>query len=154
MLVPELDVTDLARSLHFYTTAFGFRVLFEREPERFAYIERDGAELMVQEAVGPGRRFRTAPLEAPFGRGINFQLLVNDVDDVYARVVDSGAAVTVELEERWYRVDVATSAGRWSATGPTVTGNRQFVVADPDGYLWRPYSDLGVRSESSATQPL
>ncbi|MEZ5374632.1 MAG: VOC family protein [Microthrixaceae bacterium] len=30
--------------------------------------------------------------------------------------------------------------------GPTEAGNRQFVVADPDGYLWRPFRDLGVRS--------
>ena len=29
--------------------------------------------------------------------------------------------------------------------GPTEAGNRQFVVADPDGYLWRPFRDLGVR---------
>jgi hypothetical protein len=25
-------------------------------------------------------------------------------------------------------------------------GNRQFVLADPDGYLWRPFCDLGERS--------
>ena len=61
MLVPELDVVDLARSLRFYVGVLGFRVLFERPAERFAYLERDGAELMVQEAAGPGRRFRTAP---------------------------------------------------------------------------------------------
>lgn len=40
--------------------------------------------------------------------------------------------------------DVALSAGRWTTEGPTEAGNRQFVVADPDGYLWRPFCDLGV----------
>ena len=49
------------------------------------------------------------------------------------------------MEERWYRVDVAERGGRWQTTGPTEAGNRQFVLADPDGYLWRPFRDLGVR---------
>ena len=49
------------------------------------------------------------------------------------------------IEERWYRVDVAESGGRWQVKGPTEAGNRQFVLADPDGYLWRPFRDLGMR---------
>lgn len=100
---------------------------------------------MIQEAAGPGRRFRTAPLEPPFGRGVNFQLPVDDVDAVHALAVKAGAVIVVAMEERWYRVDVAASGGRWSSTGPTEAGNRQFVVADADGYLWRPFRDLGVR---------
>ena len=145
MLVPELDVTDLATSLRFYAGVLGFRTLFERPAERFAYLERDGVELMIQEAGGPGRRFRTAPLEPPHGRGVNFQLRVQDVDAVHARAVEAGADVVVPMEERWYRVDVAEAGGRWRTTGPAVAGNRQFVVADPDGYLWRPFRDLGTR---------
>lgn len=145
MLVPELDVFDLATSLRFYEGVLGFRTLFERTAERFAYLERDGAELMIEEASGPGRRFRTAPLEAPYGRGVNFQLRVTDVDAVLALAVDAGAEIVVPVEERWYRVDVAQPGGRWPHVGPTEAGNRQFVVADPDGYLWRPYHDLGAR---------
>lgn len=56
----------------------------------------------------------------------------------------TGVDIVVPLEERWYRVDVAESGGRWQTTGPTEAGNRQFVLADPDGYLWRPFSDLGI----------
>ena len=146
MLVPELDVTALATSLRFYVEVLGFQILFERPAERFAYLERDGVELMIEEAAGPGRRFRTAPLELPYGRGVNFQLLVDDVDAVHARAVAAGVTIVVPIEERWYRFDVAESGGRWQATGPTEAGNRQFVLADPDGYLWRPYRDLGIRS--------
>src|SRR5580698_3071378 len=145
MLVPELDVTALATSLRFYTEVLGFRVLFERPAGRFAYLERDGVELMIQEAAGPGRRFRTAPLELPWGRGVNFQLRVEDVDAVHARAVEAGADIIVPVEERWYRVDVVESGGRWPVKGPTDVGNRQFVLADPDGYLWRPFRDLGLR---------
>ena len=145
MLVPELDVADLAASLRFYIGVARFRTLFERPTERFAYLERDGVELMIQEAGGPGRRFRTAPLERPYGRGVNFQLGVDDVDAVHARAVAAEFDIVVPLEERWYEVDVKETSGRWRITGPTEAGNRQFVVADRDGYLWRPFSDLGVR---------
>lgn len=144
-LVPELDVTDLATAERFYVGVLGFRVLFERPAERFAYLERDGVELMLQEAAGPGRRFRTAPLEPPFGRGINFQLPVDDVDAVHARAISAGFAVMVPMEERWYRVDVVEIGGRWRTPGAVEAGNRQFVVADGDGFLWRPFSDLGER---------
>ena len=146
MLVPELDVTDLATSMRFYVEVLEFRMLFERPDERFAYLERDGVELMIQEAAGPGRRFRTAPLELPCGRGVNFQLRVDDVDAVLARAVEAGVSIVAPIEERWYRVDVAQSGGRWQVKGPIEAGNRQFVLADPDGYLWRPFRDLGMCS--------
>lgn len=147
-LVPELDVADLSVSLGFYTGLLGFTVAFERRAERFAYLTLDGSELMLQEAAGPGRRFRTAPLERPFGRGASFQLAVADVDAVYGRVMASGYVPVVAMEERWYQVDVVHPGGRWTSVGPAEAGNRQFVVADPDGYLWRPFTDLGTRSGS------
>jgi catechol 2,3-dioxygenase-like lactoylglutathione lyase family enzyme len=150
MLVPELDVTALEPSLRFYVDVLEFRILFERSAERFAYLERDGVELMLQEAAGPGRRFRTAPLEHPNGRGVNFQLRVEDVDAVHARALAAGVDIVMPIEERWYRVDVAEPGGRWPVKGPSEAGNRQFVLADPDGYLWRPFRDLGVRPAASA----
>ena len=143
-LVPELDVTDLDDSLRFYVDVVGFGVVFERRPERFAYLAREGAELMLQEAAGPGRRFRTATLERPFGRGINLQIAVYDVDALFASVVRSGAEPVVSLEDRWYNVEVGSPAGRWDMPGPVGAGNRQFVVADPDGYLLRFFTSLGV----------
>ena len=64
-MVPELDVSDLSVSLRFIENVLGFAIVFAREEERFAYLRREGAELMLQEANGPGRRFRTASLEKP-----------------------------------------------------------------------------------------
>jgi catechol 2,3-dioxygenase-like lactoylglutathione lyase family enzyme len=149
MLAPELDVFDLATSLRFYVGVLGFRVLFERPAERFAYLERLGVEVMIQEAAGPGRRFRTAALEPPYGRGINFQLRVTGVDAMMTRALEAGVEIVVAMEERWYRVDVAQPGGRWPSVGPSEVGNRQFVMADPDGYLWRPFEDLGERRPPS-----
>lgn len=89
---------------------------------------------MLEEADGPGRRFRTAPLEYPFGRGLNLQIEVPDVDHLHAQAMTAGATIYVPLEERWYRL------------GDQEAGNRQFVVVDPDGYLLRFFSSLGRRS--------
>jgi catechol 2,3-dioxygenase-like lactoylglutathione lyase family enzyme len=46
-LVPELYCSDFDRTLHFYTDLLGFTVLYARPEERFAYLEREGAELMI-----------------------------------------------------------------------------------------------------------
>ena len=94
---------------------------------------------MLEEATGPGRRFRTAPLERPFGRGVNLQINVKDVDDLRRRVLASNLTIIHDMEDRWYR------------RGDAERGNRQFVVADPDGYLLRFFSDLGLRSRSVAS---
>ena len=136
-LVPELDVSDLARSLAFYVGVLGFSVAFERPEEGFAYIRRGDAELMLEAAAGPGRRFRTAPLERPFGRGVNLQIAVADVRALHDRVILAGLSPLIALEERWYR------------RAEMETGLRQFVLVDPDGYLLRFAQALGERPTSS-----
>lgn len=132
-VVPELDVTNLEESLAFYVNVCGFAVRYERPEDRFAYLARGEAELMLEEASGPGRRFHTSPMERPLGRGMNLQVRVDDVDRLYESVQQVNALVVVELEERWYR------------DGDEEVGNRQFVVGDPDGYLLRFFTDLGRR---------
>ena len=124
-LVPELDVTDLAVSLDFYVGAVGFGLTYDRPEERFAYLDLSGAHLMLLEAAGPGRRFRHAELIQPFGRGVNLQIRVADVDLVYERVRADSYQVLVPLEDRSYPIN-----------GKLLL-QRQFVVADPDGYLVR-----------------
>ena len=133
-IVPELDVSDLDQSMEFYIGVLGFDILFRRDQERFVYIEREGAHLIIEEADGPGRRFRTAELQKPFGRGVNLQIRTLDVAKLYEAVVKAGLEPLIEMETSWYRqADIER-------------GNRQFVVADPDGYLLRFYSDLGSRA--------
>jgi catechol 2,3-dioxygenase-like lactoylglutathione lyase family enzyme len=137
-LVPELDVSDLDRSLAAYLDVFGFECRLSRPEEKFVYLIRENAHLMLEEAASPGRRFHKPPLEYPFGRGINLQIHVSDVEALYADVQRSDLIVRVPLEERWYRQD------------DSEVGNRQFVVADPDGYLLRFFTSLGARPLSCA----
>ncbi len=135
-LVPELVVTEIGRSLPFYVEKLGFRVLYDRPDQGFAYLDLDGAELMLEEYREGPRDWRIGPLEAPFGRGINLQIEVSDVDAIHHRLLANGWPIFWPMEERWYRkVDHEV-------------GNRQFLVQDPNGYLLRFFKDLGRRNRT------
>jgi lactoylglutathione lyase len=54
-LVPELYCADLERSLRFYRETLGFAVCYARPEERFAYLERDGAQLMLEQPTPDSR---------------------------------------------------------------------------------------------------
>ncbi len=130
-LIPELEVLDLEASLRFYIEA-GFEVSYGRPEEAFVMLVRAGVALMLEAADGAGRRFGSAALERPFGRGLNLQVEVEDVGGLHRRMTGRWPII-VDLEQRWYRV------------GDDEAGNHQFVVSDPDGYLLRFFEDLGTR---------
>lgn len=131
-LVPELICSDLQTSLEFYVL-LGFAVAYVRPRERFAYLQRDGADLMLEQPLTRDRLFPRAALVHPYGRGLNLTLDVEDVDAVHRAVLAAGHEVYLALEERWYDRDT------------DVAGVRQFAVQDPDGYLLRVSESLGVR---------
>src|SRR3990172_1614676 len=87
-LVPELYVSALARSLHFYLDLIGFVAEYDRPEERFASIALGSARIMLEEvpsleAATPDEfargEWRTAELRHPFGRGVNLEVAVPDV---------------------------------------------------------------------------
>lgn len=131
MLVPELYCSDFDVSLRFYTEVLGFTMRYSRPEERFAYLDRAGAQIMIEQPVG--RAWLTGEMERPYGRGVNFEIEVADVDALHAGVMAAGVAIFLPVEEKWYR------------RGDTEVGNRQFIVQDPDGYLLRFAQDLGER---------
>ena len=131
-LVPELLVTDISRSIHFWSGICGFAVRYSRPEERFAYLALGSAHLMLEE-IGVGRNWITAPLETPLGRGINFQIAVPDTAVLAAALAVADIELLMQPETKWYRV------------GDEEAGVRQFVVADPDGYLVRFQSSVGRR---------
>ena len=130
-LVPELIVRDLGASLHFWRDILGFRVLYERPAEGFAYLERERAEVML-EVLGD-RSWEVGPLERPFGRGINLQIEAASLDPMLEALARAQWPLYRQPEERWYRV------------GAMEAGQRQFLVQDPDGYLLRFAQSLAVR---------
>ena len=132
-LVPELYVSDFERSLAFYRDMLDFQIMYMRAEERFAFLEREGAQLMIEQSTDPERIWVVGELAQPYGRGINLQIRVSDVDGLHRSLAAAGIAFFVALEDKWYRRD------------DHLLGNRQFVIQDPDGYLLRFFGDLGVK---------
>ncbi len=93
-LVPELYVSDIDRSRCFYTGVLGFAVVYDRPEERFAYLMREGAALMLEQPADPGRTWLAGPLEPPYGRGINLQIEVADLGSLHRRGAGGGGAAT------------------------------------------------------------
>lgn len=140
-LVPELSVTDWRASVRFYTDVLGFTVVYDRPEDGFACLALGSAELMIDQ-IDRGRTF-DATLRSgdrPFGRGINLQIGVSSIQPCMDALAAAGWPLILPLEDRWYR------------RGDVELGNRQFIVADPDGYLLRLFEDLGQR-ESRERRP-
>lgn len=132
-LVPELLVANIADSLRFWRDVCGFRVTYDRKDEGFAYLDLDGAQVMLEER-GRGRNWITGPLETPLGRGINFQITVGSIQPILEALARAGWPLFMVPEQKWYRV------------GAVEAGVNQFLVQDPDGYLIRFSALLGERS--------
>lgn len=131
-LVPELYSSSIQETLSFYVGILGFEVVYQRPEEKFMYLQKGNAEMMFEE-VGVGRNWITATLERPYGRGINFQIEVENINDLYNSITINKIKPFLSIEDKWYQKN------------EILVGNRQFIVQDPDGYLLRFYQDLGEK---------
>ena len=131
-IIPELSVTNLENSLQFYTTA-GFKIEYDRPENKFAFISLGEIQFMLQE-LSIDDKWNVAPLSYPFGNGINFQLEVSDLDEIYNNLKNNDYTITFDIQENWYRQD------------DKLLGNKEFLIQDPDGYLLRFFEDLGEKA--------
>ncbi|HLF71454.1 MAG TPA: VOC family protein [Dehalococcoidia bacterium] len=114
-VAPEFFVRDLDVSLRFYTALGG--AVFRRERD-FAVITLDGAQLLLALA-GEGRE------AGQTGTTFNLRIMVEDVDLMYGRALGAGGRIVAPVDNRDY-------------------GLRDFIVADPDGFLLRFASMMGT----------
>ncbi len=123
-LVPELWCSDFEESLRFYTDVLSFTVIQRRGEDHHAYLSLQEAQLMLGAWEQDGT-WEPAPLEKPYGRGINLFILVDNVREMYEAVVSAEVRPFVELHTKSYwrtdRMDERT----------------EFGLLDPDGYLLR-----------------
>lgn len=130
-IIPELSVTNLENSLNFYKTA-GFKIEYDRPENKFVFISFGEIQFMLQE-ISDNDKWDLAPLSYPFGNGINFQLEVNNLDEIYNNLKAANYKITFDIEENWYRKN------------NKLLGNKEFLIQDPDGYLLRFSEDLGEK---------
>ena len=130
-IIPELSVTNLENSLNFYKTA-GFKIEYDRPENKFVFISLEEIQFMLQE-ISDNDKWDVAPLSYPFGNGINFQLEVDNLDEIYNNFKKANYKITFDIEENWYRKN------------NKLLGNKEFLIQDPDGYLLRFSEDLGEK---------
>lgn len=135
-ILPELYVTDFKKSLHFYVDIIGFKLEYDRQNPNFAFLSLNGSQIMIQELEpNESGEYVTGVFEYPFGRGINFQMKVTDVNKIVQSLKNNNYSLRKDIFESWYKVN------------NIFKGNREILVQDPDGYLLRFSQDIGQKSE-------
>ena len=121
-LIPELSVSDINKTREFYVDVLGFKICYERPEDKFIFVEKDGNQIMLEQING---NWNVGKMEYPFGRGINFEMTISDVDAVYERIEKAGIKLFMKMEIKDYEC------------GNEIVHQKQFLVQDPDGYLLR-----------------
>ena len=114
-MVPVIKCSDLARSVHFYTSVLDFERRWPEDEARetangVALLVKDGAELQLSRHAGDG----------VFG-SLN-RVFVKDVDERYETFRRRGLDTTMRSESPIHTAPVDQT---W--------GLREFSVTDPDG---------------------
>ncbi|MBD2809413.1 VOC family protein [Xenorhabdus sp. Vera] len=122
-MVPELTVTDFAVSLDFYQRILGFKVLIRREEPDFVYLGLGEAQLMLEALHDSG--WNTGELNKPLGRGINLQIEIDNIMPILTTLEINGIKLYLPLKDNYYYI------------GDSQFCQREFLVQDPDGYLFR-----------------
>lgn len=129
-LIPELSVSNLKKSIFFYTKILGFNIEYQRPENKFAFLSLQGSQLMIQEI---NDAWKVGKLGKPFGRGINFQIEVKEIKPILASLKKYNITLFEKPKENWYR------------QGRKLLGEREFLVQDPDGYLLRFSEEIGTK---------
>jgi len=126
-LIPELCVSNIDESKKFYIKILGFNINYEREEDKFVFIEYEGNQIMLEQSSD---NWNTGILEYPYGRGINISMEVKDVDLIYKNLKDNNYPIFKQMMINEYRKD------------NEILKNKEFLILDPDGYLLRFNQDL------------
>jgi catechol 2,3-dioxygenase-like lactoylglutathione lyase family enzyme len=129
-LIPELSVSDIDKSLKFYVDILGFKIEYQRKETSFVFLSFQGSQIMIEKI---NNFWNTGKLEKPFGRGINFQIEVDNIQTLLYSLKKNNYQIFAETKENWYRQN------------NKLLGNKEFLVQDPDGYLLRFFQSLGEK---------
>ena len=130
-MVPELSVSNFDQSLSFYRDLLGFTVRNQRTRPNFAYLENEKVHIMLEQIHDSG--WVTGALQYPLGRGVNFQMELTDISPVLERLLKANVELYRQPQDNWYD------------EGEMMSGQREFLVQDPDGYLLRFTQYLGEK---------
>ena len=100
-LIPELTVTDLERTKKFYVDILNFTIEYERPEDYFVFLSLENNQMMFEQI---NNNWNTGILEYPFGRGMNFEMTISNVDAMYKHILESGITPFREIRISHYRI--------------------------------------------------
>ena len=121
-LIPELSVFDILQTKNFYEE-LGFKIEYERQKEKFIFMSFQDSQFMFEQIHDEG--WNTGELTYPLGRGINFSIAVDDIENLYTLVKSKKLEIYKKLTKSVYLVNGIEEI------------QMEFLIQDPNGYLLR-----------------
>lgn len=121
-MIPELSVFDIERTKKFYRE-LGFKIEYERSEDKFIFMSFQDSQFMFEQIHDDG--WNTGELVYPLGRGINFSIAVDDIEEFYKLVNHLNIELYRELTRNIYQVNGIEEM------------QIEFLIQDPNGYLLR-----------------
>ena len=121
-LIPELSVFDILQTKNFYKE-LGFKIEYERQKEKFIFMSFQDSQFMFEQIHDEG--WNTGELIYPLGRGINFSIAVDDIENLYTLVKSKKLEIYKKLTKSAYLVNGIEEI------------QMEFLMQDPNGYLLR-----------------
>ena len=121
-LIPELSVFDILQTKNFYEE-LGFKIEYERQEEKFVFMSFQDSQVMFEQIHDEG--WNTGELIYPLGRGINFSIAVDDIENLYTLVKSKRLEIYKKLTKSVYLVNGIEEI------------QMEFLIQDPNGYLLR-----------------
>ena len=121
-LIPELSVFDILQTKNFYKE-LGFKIEYERQKEKFIFMSFQDSQFMFEQIHDEG--WNTGELIYPLGRGINFSIAVDDIENLYTLVKSKKLEIYKKLTKSAYLVNGIEEI------------QIELLIQDPNGYLLR-----------------
>ena len=121
-LIPELSVFDILQTKNFYEE-LGFKIEYERREEKFVFMSFQDSQFMFEQIHDEG--WNTGELTYPLGRGVNFSIAVDDIENLYTLVKSKKLEIYKKLTKSVYLVNGIEEI------------QMEFLIQDPNGYLLR-----------------
>ena len=117
-LTPNLVVRDVARSMEFYRSTFGFQTAItvpEQPPYVFGSVTSGGVEIFFNDQKAVAADYPALGAK-PIGGSLTLFIEVEGIEEALSAVEKSGAKITMPLKEQFY-------------------GMREFAFEDPEGWV-------------------
>lgn len=119
-IIPYLTVIDAAKTMEFYSKAFGFELLNQvtDESDKIVHVEMQFGNVLIMFAPegahgNPAKAPKTLNAPSP----VNLYLYCDDVDALYKEAIEHGASVNMKPQDSYW-------------------GDRFCNMTDIDGHSW------------------